>query len=407
MNRRAIKPSVLVISHIVYEHAPTNPGVAQMGPRSRTIAADLKRVIRLAGREPEALEGSLPALCALHRVRSAGPLGESARVHFILHRLIPEYLRRLPSGRDCRAICELMAWEAADGQIQSLTTRYHKAAAHLVNPSDDFGRRQEPRLLLECARRFVAFDHEDRLDSPTRTAIVDEAGAGPPNRGLDPGDAEIATATGAPALDCHMGGVAGVHRRLDYHRLADDMAAAAEIVIVSTWIPGLDIIGGAIGSALGRGARASVLMLHPDSPVAQLRTRPLQGSPQRRFRQDRVRPGVHHCLDVLAALANALDPGLRRNLHVRLYDSLPSISVYGIDDTALVSFYVHGQPAVSTPYLEIRGGETTMGDLVAREVSALWALGEEFDNVLRWRSEIERMAAPEQAGPRLANATRA
>jgi hypothetical protein len=32
-----------------------------------------------------------------------------------------------------------------------------------VNAADDFGRRQEPRLLLECARRFIALDHDDRL----------------------------------------------------------------------------------------------------------------------------------------------------------------------------------------------------------------------------------------------------
>ena len=56
-----------------------------------------------------------------------------------------------------------MTWEDGDGEIQSLTTRYHKAAAHLVNAASDFGRRQEPRLLAECARRFIAFDHEDRL----------------------------------------------------------------------------------------------------------------------------------------------------------------------------------------------------------------------------------------------------
>lgn len=138
-----------------------------MSTRSGELADELKQVIRLAARDPEALEGALPALSALQRVSAAGVLDEPSRVHFILHRLIPEYLDRLPAGRDCRAIRELLTWEDGDGEPQSLTTRYHKAAAHLVNAASDFGRRQEPRLLAECARRFIALDHEDRLAAAT------------------------------------------------------------------------------------------------------------------------------------------------------------------------------------------------------------------------------------------------
>src|SRR4051794_29326642 len=65
--------------------------------RSCDLADELKQIIRLAGRDPEALEGELPTLAGLHRVTSAGELDEPARVHLILHRLIPEYLDRLPA----------------------------------------------------------------------------------------------------------------------------------------------------------------------------------------------------------------------------------------------------------------------------------------------------------------------
>ncbi|MCA1690261.1 MAG: hypothetical protein LC720_07500, partial [Actinobacteria bacterium] len=132
-----------------------------MSSATTDLAGELRLVIRQAGRAPEELAGALPRLFGLHRVVAAGELDPDARVHFVLHRLIPEYLDRLPSGRDFRAIRELMHWENADGDVQSLTTRYHRAAGHLVNAASDFGRRQEPRLLLECARRFAAFDQED------------------------------------------------------------------------------------------------------------------------------------------------------------------------------------------------------------------------------------------------------
>jgi hypothetical protein len=101
---------------------------------------------------------------------SSGASDEAARMHFVLHRLIPDVLASLPPSRDCRAIGELMAWEDADGEAQLLTTRYHKAAAHLVNAASDFGRRQEPRLLLHCARRILALDQEDRLAAANATA---------------------------------------------------------------------------------------------------------------------------------------------------------------------------------------------------------------------------------------------
>ena len=154
--------------------------VGAVHSRTQELAAELKQVIRLAARDPEALEGTLPALSSFQRVVAAGELDQSARVHFILRRLIPDYATRLPSGRDGRAIRELLTWEDADGDAQSLTTRYHRASAHLVNAADDFGRRQEPRLLLECARRFIALDHEDRLAAGPEVAAPPETLAADP-----------------------------------------------------------------------------------------------------------------------------------------------------------------------------------------------------------------------------------
>ena len=58
------------------------------GVRSQTeeLAAELKQVIRLATRDPEALEGALPILSSFHKVLALGKISETARVHFILHR---------------------------------------------------------------------------------------------------------------------------------------------------------------------------------------------------------------------------------------------------------------------------------------------------------------------------------
>jgi hypothetical protein len=361
--------------------------VQNVSTRSRAIAAELKRVIRLAGRDPEALEGDLPELSALHRVSAAGDLDDPARVHFILHRLIPDYLERLPAGRDCRAIRELMTWEDSDGDFQSLTTRYHKAAAHLVNAASDFGRRQEPRLLAECARRFIAFDHEDRLAGTASSDAGADAGAGEP--GAAPAGLAAMTAAAAVPAGDPRAGIVGVHRHLDYRLLVELMADAEEIVILNTWIPELNILADALVDALERGTYVSILMLYPDSQVARLRSEALQT--QGRRREDRVNPGVKHCLEVLGSIARSVDEDTRRHLRVRLYHSLPSVSIYGVDDRAFVSVFLHGQLAVKSVQIEVLGEDSVMGALAFGELAALWEIGREFEDITRWEAEMRSM----------------
>ncbi len=355
-----------------------------MRTRSRDLADELRQVIRLAGRDPEALEGELPALSALYRVAATSHLDEAARVHFILHRLIPEYLERLPAGRDCRAIRELLTWEDADGELQSLTTRYHRAAAHLVNAASDFGRRQEPRLLLECARRFIALDHEDRLGRAPGAAAPDAAAAAVLPVPPEPAAPLVAADPAA--------GIVRVHRNLDYQLLVECMAEADEIVILNTWIPELNILADALVDALARGTYVSILMLHPASNIAQLRSQAMQGSTQARFREDRVRPGIMHCLEVLAAIARTVDDDGRRHLRVRLYDSLPSMAVYSVDDRAFVSLFLHGPVSVHSVQIEVEGNDSLMGRLVFGELETVWEMARELEQVERWQDELDALA---------------
>jgi hypothetical protein len=347
-----------------------------MSTRSTSLAQELKAVIRLAGRDPERLEGALPALSALHCIAEAGDIDEPARVHLILHRLIPDYLQRLPGGRDCRAIRELLTWQDVDGELQSLTTRYHKAAAHLVSAASDFGRRQEPRLLLECARRFIAFDHEDRIGARQVPA--------PAEAPIEPLQAALGELL--PVADA-AAGIVQLHPNLDYHRLNQYIAEASEVTILNTWIPGIDILADSLADAIERGVSVSILLLHPDSNIAQLRSEALQAANRARFRQNMVRPGIEHCLDVLAAVSQMVDEDHRRHLRVRLYDTLPSISLYGIDDRAFVSFFMHGHVAVKSLQIEVLGQTSLMGRCAFEEATALWNLGHEIEDISQWRSD--------------------
>ena len=195
----------------------------------------------------------------------------------------------------------------------------------------------------------------------------------------------------APPADEPASGIVRVHKNLDYELLVDCMADADEIVILNTWIPELNILADALVAAIARGTYVSILMLHPDSHIAQLRSQALQSSTQARFREDRVRPGVRHCLEVLAAIARTVGEDCRRHMRVRLYHSLPSISVYCFDDRALVSVFLHGQLAVKSVQIEVQGQDSLMGRLVFRELETLWEIGHEFNDVEQWQSELENM----------------
>jgi hypothetical protein len=132
--------------------------------KQQQLATELGVVIRKAARDPDALDGTLEVLPGFFRVETLTFSRDGELVQFLTHRLIPEYLRRMPSGPDCDAIRALFEYEV-EGVAQSLTTRYHKASAHYPTPPANFARRHEPRLLNMCARHFLRLDREDSLDA--------------------------------------------------------------------------------------------------------------------------------------------------------------------------------------------------------------------------------------------------
>jgi len=100
---------------------------------------------------------------------------------------------------------------------------------------------------------------------------------------------------------------------------------------------------------------------------------------------------VRHCLEVLASIARSVDDDTRRHLRVRLYHSLPSLSIYGVDDRAFVSVFLHGQLAVKSVQIEVLGQDSVMGRLAFGELEALWEIGREFGDVTQWETEMESM----------------
>jgi hypothetical protein len=351
--------------------------------RTSDVAHELRLVIRRAATRPDQLAGQLPVLSGFARVQAASERGEEAQLHAVLYDLIPEYANRLPKGPNGLAIRELLMWRDEHGQPQTLDTRYRKAAEHIVCSTTDFGRRREKGLLNECAQYFIQFDHKDRAERPEADSTVLEPPLVQTSAEAITEDAALPIAPEDPSV-----GLASISAHLDYHRLADEMRSAKRIEILNTWIPELNFFEPTLIQALADGAHVRVLMLHPDSPAAPMRSAGLRGSVQARFHENRVRLGVRQCLDVFANIASALDDDGRSRLRVALYDSLPSIAVYSVDERALVSVFLHGQLAISSPQIAVHGRQSLLGNSVFGEIQELWDMAYELADIGDWRTEI-------------------
>jgi hypothetical protein len=333
--------------------------------RSKALAAELKVVIRKAAK-PTALEElvhAIPTFSTFHQVVQAGNLADDERVDFILHTLIPDLSARLERGRQPMAIRELLKWRDDDGDPQSLTTRYHKAAAQLQVSGANFEKRWEPKLLIECAGAFCRFDVDDRR---LRATPAGADGSAP----LSPTD---------PCV-----GLISLYRRLDERKFADAMPRAQTITILNTYIPELSVYERALRQALVNGAEVAILLLHFDSSAAALRSASMVEGVDALYEESRIRIGVRHNLAILGALARALDGDARPRLRVALYDSLPSLAIYRIDDRALASVFLHGQLAVDAPQMEISGRGTLLGDMVFGELETLWDIAHEIADLCTW-----------------------
>ncbi len=333
--------------------------------RAKALTDELKRVIRCAARKSGDLQDTIPVLESFALVQAAGELDSEQRVHVVLGELIPTYAARLPENPEGMAIRELLKWRDEDERVQSLTTRYAAAAEVLGVAPADFGRRREPKLLRECADRFIVIEHKER-------------------RSRDLGPSDDPPAPLAPADPT--AGIVNVHRRLDLYRLAEELPEALKILILNTWIPALDIFAGELAQALANGAEVKILMLHPNSSAARLRTAGLNTSS--RFRTHEVEHGVGSCLSKLGNIAAELDEESRSRLKVRLYDSLPSIAVYSVDGRAMVSVFTHGKLAVSSPQIEVHDSTSWLGQSIAEEIRTLWGIAAPVTDLTNWQEEI-------------------
>jgi phage replication-related protein YjqB (UPF0714/DUF867 family) len=100
-----------------------------------------------------------------------------------------------------------------------------------------------------------------------------------------------------------------------------------------------------------------------------------------------VRGGVSYCLTLLESMVRD-KPERVEFLKVKVYNSLPSASVYRADEHYLVSVFMHGQLAIDSPQFEISGRGGVLATQFQRELDTLWEIGYPID-LTSWKQSLD------------------
>ena len=151
------------------------------------------------------------------------------------------------------------------------------------------------------------------------------------------------------------------------------MRQGQQIRILTIWMPYLEMFLDSLYIALRAGASVEILMLEPDSPAAELRSRAISAVnvPVTLLGRNRVQKGVADNIAMLAEVAQALTSQQRQGLCVGFYHSLPSVLLYQVDHFCLAGFYLHGRMASHTPQMQVNT-RSLLGQALQTEFETLW-----------------------------------
>lgn len=164
---------------------------------------------------------------------------------------------------------------------------------------------------------------------------------------------------------CSEIGVAGAYSVLsDVPLVKAFQSAERDIRILQTWTGNLPNIKDELARAAGRGCSVRVLLLNPYSEIAKYRSRDLE------YIDELGRDSILPELRMLAQAAAA--PEAKGGLEVRVYDALPSISIYAYDHTRIVGVFWQKVFAMASPQVRIEADHGTLAPMIDAHFEAVW-----------------------------------
>jgi hypothetical protein len=165
-----------------------------------------------------------------------------------------------------------------------------------------------------------------------------------------------------------------------------------EVAILQTFAPNLEHYRAHLSRCLEAGVRVRILLAWPYSVAAGLREEVLKRYAAEPLAEDfAIQGSVIANLEILEAMIRAnRNP---TNLEIRLYDTLPSLSLYRAGSTLLAAPFLHGALAIHTFQLELdlRASDALLTGTLLNDFERMWTVARPFlpASDQNWRNEMK------------------
>jgi hypothetical protein len=152
-----------------------------------------------------------------------------------------------------------------------------------------------------------------------------------------------------------------------------------EVAILQTFAPNLEHYRTHLSRCLQAGVRVRILLAWPYSQAAGLREEVLKRYAAEPMAEDfAIQGSVIGNLETLETTIRA--SGCPTNLEIRLYDTLPSLSLYRAGSTLLAAPFLHGALAIHTFQLELdlRASDALLTGTLLNDFERMWTVARPF-----------------------------
>ena len=165
-----------------------------------------------------------------------------------------------------------------------------------------------------------------------------------------------------------------------------------EVAILQTFAPNLEHYRTHLSRCLKAGVRVRILLAWPYSQAAGLREEVLKRYAAEPMAEDfAIQGSVIGNLETLETTIRA--SGCPTNLEIRLYDTLPSLSLYRAGSTLLAAPFLHGALAIHTFQLELdlRASDALLTGTLLNDFERMWTVARPFLPApdQNWRNELK------------------
>lgn len=176
--------------------------------------------------------------------------------------------------------------------------------------------------------------------------------------------------------------------------VTQDSQRSNEIDILQTFAPNLEFFKETLIECLKKGVNIRVLLSWSKSRAVKLREDALRQYTNNSRIRTNVEFEVTKNLETLQEIFDHINcENYQGSLKVRLYNSIPSISMYRINDYLLVGVFLHGRLAVRSFQLELTGTDTTLVNVCSEEFNKIWDMAREImpQYLGVWRLNLETL----------------